>query len=146
MYNIIRHAHSGLRWIVLALLIIAIVNAFLKWRGKQSYGDSDTKINRFAMIFVHVQVLIGFVVYFISPKVQFAAASMKTAFTRFYLVEHLTIMLAAAILITFGHIRVKRRGDQIVKHKLLFWYYLIGLLLILLGIPWPFQEYGAGWF
>ena len=55
-------------------------------------------------------------------------------------------MLCAAVLITFGHMRMKRRDVDQAKFKLVFWYYIIGLLLILLGIPWPFQNYGAGWF
>lgn len=145
MFDFIKHAHSGLRWIVLALLLAAIVNAFLKWRGGNSYGESDTKLDKWAMLMVHIQVVMGFVVYSLSPKVIMAGASMKDPIARFFLVEHLTIMLIAAILITIGHARKKRKDTDTARFKTVFIFYLISLVVILAGIPWPWMGYGTGW-
>ncbi|MCB0559720.1 MAG: cytochrome B, partial [Phaeodactylibacter sp.] len=65
---------------------------------------------------------------------------------RFYSVEHLTIMILAIALITIGYSQAKKKVEAAQKFRATFIYYLIGLLLILAGIPWPFRFPGAGWF
>jgi len=146
MVNMFRHAHSGIRWIVLLLLIVAIVNAFMKWRSGKSFTDMDKKLFLFTMIFTHVQFIIGIVLYFTSPKVVFSGESMKNAVNRFYLVEHSLMMFLAVLFITIGYGKVKRLTDDTAKFKSGFTYYLIALVLLLAGIPWPFRGLGAGWF
>ncbi len=37
MYTILTHVHSGLRWIVLLTLLVAIVNAIGKTNGNRAY-------------------------------------------------------------------------------------------------------------
>lgn len=148
MLSGIKHAHSGLRWIVLILLLLAIVNAFNGWRSKNTYTDKDKKIHLFAMIFIHIQVLIGFISYYLNlgGKVNFGA--MKgNAVIRFFTVEHMTMMILAVIVITIGFSRSKKIQETPLRFRLIFITYLIGLVLILAGIPWPFREaLGAGWF
>jgi len=145
MYNILVHAHSGLRWIVLILLLLAIGNSLIKWLGKKPFGAGDQKINLFAMSSTHLQFLIGLVLYFISPKVIFEAEAMKNPTMRFFLVEHLSIMILAIAAITIGYSRAKRISEDGKKFRTAFIFFLIGLILILAGIPWPFQGYGTGW-
>lgn len=146
MQSILIHAHSGLRWVALILLLAAIGNAFSKWQGKKGYTDKDRKLGLFALIGVHVQLLLGLALYFISSKVIFSAESMKVAMNRFFLVEHPTLMIIAIALITVGYSRAKRGATDTGKFKTTFWFYLIGLILILAGIPWPSLGYGTGWF
>jgi putative Ca2+/H+ antiporter (TMEM165/GDT1 family) len=143
--NLLKHAHSGLRWIVLIALVWAIFNAFTKWRGQQDFKPADKGLNLFAMISVHLQFTLGLLLYFVSPKVVFAAESMKDPLFRFFLVEHLTIMLIGLVVVTIGHGRSKRATESALKFKTTFIFYLIGLVLILAGIPWP-PKHGAGWF
>ena len=146
MYNMLAHAHSGLRWVVLLLLIVAIGNAFASWKGQKSFQPKDKKLGLFAMTFTHIQFLIGLVLYFISPKVVFDASSMKNPTMRFFLVEHLVIMIIAIAVITIGYSRAKRIREDAKKFRTTFVFFLIGLILILAGIPWPFRGYGTGWF
>lgn len=146
MYDIIQHAHSGLRWVVLALILVAIFNAFNKWQNKGAWTPGDAAIYKYALLALHFQVLLGIIVYLISPKVIFAGSAMKDPIARFFLVEHLSIMLVAAILITIGQVRGKKKAEDVSKFKNLAIYYTIGLILILVGIPWPWQGLGTGWF
>ena len=145
MYNGLGHAHSGLRWIVLILLLAAIFNAFSK-KNSGTYSEGDRKLALFTMISTHVQFLIGIVLYFISPLVVFAAESMKNSVLRFYLVEHISLMLIAIVVITIGHKKSKTAADAAGKFKAISVFYLIALILILVSIPWPFRIEGAGWF
>lgn len=146
MYNMLKHAHSGLRWIALVLLIAAVVTAFLKWKNNNGYAEGNRKLFMFSMIFLHIQLLIGGALYFISPYVQFTADTMKNSVTRFYTVEHITMMILAAVLVTIGHSKSKKHSDATAKYKSVFVFYTIGLLLILAAIPWPFRGLGGAWF
>ena len=146
MYEMLKHSHSGIRWIVLILLVAAIVNALMKWQSGKEFTERDKKLNLFALIGTHVQLLIGLGLYFVSPKVIFAGESMKDAVNRFFLVEHLSMMLIAVILITIGYARSKRQADSTKKFKTSFIFYLIGLAIILYSIPWPGGDLGGSWF
>lgn len=142
MLEILKHAHSGLRWIVLILLITAIAAAFSKRKDGTPFNKETGKVPMFAMIATHIQVLLGLVLYFISPYVQFTAETMKTTVLRFYTMEHIFLMVIAITLITIGYSKAKKANSW----KSIFTFYLIGLILILGGIPWPFRNLGAGWF
>ena len=144
MMNGLLHAHSGLRWVVLVLLVAATFKALMKWRSNVSYSDGDRKLNLFAMISMHVQLLLGLVLFFMSGRVDFA--QMKDAMFRFFTVEHSVMMLAAIALVTIGHSKAKKATDDAKKFKTIFTFYLIALVLILAGIPWPFRGFGNGWF
>lgn len=140
-YNILVHAHSGLRWIVLLLLIYNIINIAMARSSNRALAAKDTKWSLFGMTSVHIQMLIGLVLYFISPKVQFSSNTMSNDVLRFFTMEHTLGMLIAIILITVAHRRVKSNSAAGA-----FWYYVLGLLVILVSIPWPFRGFGTGWF
>lgn len=146
MYEILRSAHSGLRWLVLLALILAIVNSLGKTKGGVTFSGKDKKKALFALIFTHIQFLIGLVLYFISPKVIFNSASIKDDVLRFFLVEHVSLMVLAIVLITIGYSKAKRIAMDGKKFKTILIYYTIGLILILASIPWPFRNLGGSWY
>lgn len=147
MYNGLLHAHSGLRWIVLLLLVITVVMAFMKWMSKDDgFSAGFKKLVTFNTIFFHIQFLIGVVLLFISPKVIFDADFMSNKIARFYGLEHALIMLIAVVLVTIGGAKMKRLSEITKKYKTVFIYNLIALLLVLAMIPWPFRGLGAAWF
>ena len=144
MYNLLKHSHSGLRWIILALLITAIITAYQKMSNKDTSDSKQPFL--FNLIGVHVQTLIGLTLYFISPKVQFVEGMMKSAELRFYGMGHIVMMIVAAIFVTIGYSKGKRQAAP-AKYKTLFIFNLIALLIILLAIPWPFRAgLGGSWF
>lgn len=145
MYNGLLHAHSGLRWILLVLLVLTIIKAFSGWFGNKEFTSGDKKVALFTLITTHIQLVLGFVLYFISPKVVFSGETMGNSILRFYTVEHITLMLIAIGLITAGYSMSKRTEESQAKFKKLAIYFTIGLILILVAIPWPFRIPGAGW-
>lgn len=145
MLNILKHSHSGLRWIILIFLIAAIIKALVGWKNNSQYKSSDKKLNLITMTIVHIQLLVGTVLYImhLGGKVNFSG--MKDSMVRFYTVEHLLMMILATIVITIGFSKSKRNPAS--ASKIVFISYLTGLVLILAGIPWPFRAaLGAGWF
>lgn len=146
MYNGLLHAHSGLRWILLVLIVWAIIKAISGWTGQKEYQKSDRLAALLALIFTHIQLLIGLGLYFISPKVKFESGIMESSLLRFYTVEHITMMIVAIALITFGFSSAKKLEASLAKHKRVAITYGIGLLIMIASIPWPFRGLGAGWF
>ncbi len=143
--EILKHAHSGLRWVVLGLLIYAIINAVRK-KGSSMYEKKDKMINLFTMISLHTQLLIGLILYFTSDKIKFDAGWMKQPMLRFYGMEHILMMVIAIVLVTIGRKKAEKIEAPYSKHQAIVKWYLLGLILILAAIPWPFRNLGAGWF
>lgn len=137
-------AHSGMRWIVLILIVVAIANA-LASRGKNKYEKKDKMINLFAMITMHTQLLIGMVLYFISPNVRFVEGWMKVKQLRFFGMEHILLMILAIVVITIGRKKAESEEMANKKHAVIAKWFIIGLILLLAGIPWPFRNFGTGW-
>jgi hypothetical protein len=143
--NILIHAHSGLRWVALILIIFAIFNAFAK-KGTALYEKKDKMLNLFAMISLHTQLLIGLILYFNSSKVNFVSGWMKNPLLRFYGMEHILMMIIALVVVTIGRKKAEKAEAPFTKHQLIAKWYLIGLIIILAAIPWPFRNLGAAWF
>ena len=142
------HAHSGLRYIALLLLVIALVNAFSNMKSGK-YAKKDKMMNLFAMVTLHIQLLIGLVLYFFGDKVAFSDwVGGGTAPHRFFAVEHILMMLLAIVFITAGRKKAENHAMDSYKHKLIVRYYGLGLILIFISIPWPFiyPELGLGYF
>jgi len=133
-YEILRYLHSGVRFIVLALVLVAIIQSLVGWLGHKTYSKGNRKLNLFAMISAHTQLLIGLALYFLSPFVQFGSNTMKDATTRYWTVEHIAMMVFALILITIGHSRSKKAVIPEDKHRAIAIFYLLAVIIIVVAI------------
>ena len=136
MYKILLGLHSGIRYIVIILFALALIMALVGLFGKKPYTSTNRKVNLFAMISAHIQLLTGLILYFYSPNVMLSnmGAAMKDASLRYWTVEHLVMMIFAVILITVGHSRSKKAIDAFNKHRAISLFYGLALLVILLAI------------
>jgi hypothetical protein len=131
VYSFTKDLHSGFRYVVFILVLVAIIQSVIGWLGRKPYTEVNRKINLFALISAHVQLLIGIVLYFLSPYVQFNSATMKNDTTRYFTVEHWVMMLIAIVLITIGHSKSKKKVLPEAKHKTIAIFYLIAFLVII---------------
>ena len=136
MYSTLFGLHSGLRYIVLLLLAAALLLSLIGLFGKKPYSEMNRKVNLFAMISTHTQFLVGLILYFFSPMVNYSnmAEAMSNATTRYWTVEHSVMMLFAIVLITLGHSRSKKAKDAVNKHRAIALYYGLAVLVILVAI------------
>lgn len=138
MYSIVKHLHSGFRYAVLLLVLLAIIGALVGWFGQKKYTDGNRKLNLFAMIAVHTQILIGLILYFISDFTQAAFANwgeaMKDKTLRYWALEHVVMMLLAMVIITVGHVKAKKSDADINKHRNIALYYTLALIVIVAAI------------
>lgn len=148
MYEILQYTHSALRYLLLALLIFTTLRSLTAWITGGHYYNSDERAAFSTVLFTHIQLVLGLVLYFTSEKVRFGGMGevMKNDVLRFFTVEHITMMLLAVILITIGRSRAKKAYSELDKHRRIAIFFLIALLLIFFAIPWPFlRDFSTGW-
>ncbi|MDD3005433.1 hypothetical protein [Flavobacterium sp.] len=135
-YEILQKAHSGWAYLVLLFLIIAVVNAFIGYSSKKQFTAKDRKIALFALMFTHIQLLFGLILYFVSPLGKAVLGQMKDPALRLTSLEHPLINIIAIILITIGWSKHKKLTDSNAQFKTFAVFYTIGLVLILSRIPY----------
>lgn len=143
--EVLQAVHSYLAYVVLAILLIAVVNAIIGFAGDRMFTlEKDFRISLFALILVHLQLLLGLILYFISANglnalVNEGMGGLNSA-ARLLAVEHPFVNILAVVLITIGWSRHKKFMEARKKFKSISIFYSLGLLLILSRIPW------AQWF
>ena len=140
MDSTIKTLHSYWAYLVIIILIAAVINALIGLFGKKEYGAKDFRVSLFTLIVSHIQLLIGLILYFVSPKFEqwsiMGSEVMKTASVRLYLVEHPLINIIAIVLITIGYSKHKKKLTSKYKLKIIAIFYTIALVLFLSRIPW----------
>ena len=136
MYTFIQKFHSGWAYLALLLLFFAIVNAAIGMSSKKEFTAKDRKIALFGLIAAHIQLLVGFILYFVSPLGSEAFGLMKDAALRLTSLEHPLTNIIAIVLITIGWSKHKKAATSEAKFKSIALFYGLGLALILSRIPW----------
>lgn len=136
MYYFLQKFHSGWAYLVLLLLTIVVLLSIVGYISKKEFTATNRKLALFALILSHVQLLIGLILWVISPIGKAALSDMSNSATRLTALEHPLINIIAIILITIGWSKHKKISDGINIHKNFSIFYGLGLLLILIRIPW----------
>ncbi len=134
MYTGLLHTHSALRYVLLLLLVIVVAKSLVGLLNNKPFEKADEKMTLWLMIATHTQLLIGIVLFFISPAVQFGSNTMKDAVTRYWTVEHSFTMIVAVILITLARTSIKKLNEDKAKHKRVFILTSVALVLIVAAI------------
>lgn len=141
MYSILTHSHSGLRWVLLAMMVYVLFSNHNIHHGQRK------RVNWILLTYVTfiLQLLLGFILYFISPYVSFKSGFMGNSLLRFYTIEHILGMLIAFHLMLIAVIKIRRQPSDKWNRTVRI-YFGLALLVTLLSIPWPFRGFGTGWF
>jgi hypothetical protein len=131
IYEILKDAHSGWRYVVILMLLVAFINALSGYIGKKEYTEGNRKLNVFALISTHIQFLLGLFLYFMNDWYK---ADSSAAIGRYWKMEHIGMMIFAVILVTVGNARSKRPGSDLIKHRTIFIYFGLALLVITAAI------------
>jgi uncharacterized membrane protein len=136
MYDIIQKLHSGWAYVAFLLLVVAVINSFIGVFSKKEFTNNSRKIALFALAAIHTQLLIGIIVYVVSPLGFASLGQMKDATLRLTSLEHPIMNLIGITLITIGWMKHKKQTTSESKFKIFSIYYSLGLVLILSKIPW----------
>src|SRR3970040_188282 len=136
MYELLQKFHSGWAYLALLLLVVAAINSIIGLIGKKEFTAKDRKIAIFGLIGTHTQLLIGLILYFVSPLGFASLGQMSDKALRLTSLEHPLINIIAIALITIGWSKHKNLTTSESKFKTFSIFYGLGLLLILSRIPW----------
>lgn len=140
MYLALLYTHNLTRWIVLIAAVAALALALTGRFGKQPFGKQHRIANLVFVSSMDLQLVLGLLLYFVSPLIQSGLANMSAAMgdatLRFFLVEHSFYMIVALALAHVGSVMVRKAKDDGAKHtRTLIWFGL-SLVVVLAGIPW----------
>ena len=140
MYQSLLYIHSWSRWFVIVFGLIAVYRAYVGWTSRRPFLSADNGVGASFSGFMWLQVLIGLGLYFgLSPwglNAMKQAGAMKDPTKRFFGLEHVVVMILAAIVAQVGRIVVKKTADATRKHKKALAYFGVALVLVLIMIPW----------
>jgi hypothetical protein len=139
LHTILNSVHSYNRYFILAALAFVLFRSYRGWLGQQTYDKTDNAAGAALVGLSHLQLLLGLVMYCYTSAYSRAAmqdfgAAMKNEWLRYFGVEHITMMVAAVVLIQVGRSRSKKAVDDPTKHKRMAVYVTIALLLILASL------------
>jgi len=143
MYITLLTIHSLVRWLVLTSLLFAIYRAYHVWFSGKSFSKSDKTVRLITATISNIQLGVGLCLYFISPIIDYFLHNykevVKVGGIRFFGIEHSLMMLIALIVISIGSVKVKSKSKDNEKFRTMAIWFTIGLLIILISIPWPFS-------
>jgi len=145
MYSSFLFFHSIFRWLVLLSLLYAIYRAAIGLARNKAYSKADDSIRHRTATVAHIQLIIGFVVYILSPVVKYYFSAEKPAGKEpfFFGILHIGLMLVSIVVITIGSSLAKRKPTDRLKFKTQLLWFSIGLIIIIIAIPWPFSPLAA---
>ena len=139
MYSTVQILHSYWAYLTLLVLVLAVLNAMVGFFKNKDFSlAKDLRISLFALIFCHIQLVIGLILYFVSPRFEAwqTGGIMSDNLLRLLLVEHPLTNIIAIALITIGWSKHKKELTSKRKFGKIAVFYGIGLFLILLRIPY----------
>ena len=124
--------HNLLRWVVVVFFVVAIVSAIVA----QRWTPAQNSLSRWFSVIFGVQVLVGLILWFVSPLVQSSLSDMGAAMgdptRRFFVLEHPLLMIVSVILVDIGG----SRGRKTDNPRVALVFYLIAAAAVAYAIPW----------
>lgn len=140
MYSFLLSLHSIIAYLVIGLLLANVLHAAMGVSGNKPFQSSSAKVALFGLIFSHIQLLVGLILFFQSPYFSALGQGMKEAMQdpmiRKMAVEHPFTNILAIVMITIGHVTYKKMESDELKFKRILMFYGAGLLLLLSRIPY----------
>ena len=141
MYPLVLTLHSLVRWAIVIIGVVAVVRAFMGWRGGKPWAQLDDRLGLIFTSVMDLNLLLGLLLYFALSDITKAAfrdfgAAMSDPGLRFFAVEHILIMIIAVVVAHIGRSRSKKAASDAGKHKQAAIFFTLAMVLVLLAIPW----------
>jgi uncharacterized membrane protein len=142
MYGFLLALHNWGRWAIIIAGVLAIIAALRARNSSATTGADKTAL--IFMIIADLQLLVGLVLYFVSPFVQtFLAApgeAMGDSGLRYWGLEHALVMVIAIALVHVGRIAGRKAPTPAKKYGRMAIWFAVALVLMLVMTPWPFMS------
>jgi len=137
MYPFLLYLHNLLRWVILIVGFVAVVTAIRGAFARTRWTGQHNALGRVFTISVDIQLLVGLLLYFVFSPITTGAfghfsQAMQASHIRFFLVEHMPVMIVAIVLVHIGAARARRLDSP--RPAAIF--YTIAMILFVIAIPW----------
>lgn len=146
LYELLLAFHGMWRWLIVVLAVVATGRGLAGWMNRGAWTPGDDRTGKWLVLTLDVQLLLGVLLYVMSPVTRGAMGDMGSAMAdtvlRYWTVEHLLGMGAAIVVAHIARARSRRVEDDRRRHRWAALGYGAALLIILVNMPWPFLAYG----
>ena len=140
MHPAILATHSLVRWLVLGTGVYAVFRCWRGWMQRGSWTTADAGAVKLYVNALNLQLVVGLVLYAVSPLIRGAlanmGAAMKDAPVRYFVVEHLTVMLVAIALGHIGAARLRRATSDSARFQTATIWIGVSVAAVAGFIPW----------
>lgn len=131
MHELALLLHSWVRWIAIISGILATASAF------SSTSGGGSRWSRIFTIALDVQFLLGLILLLTLDLFANMGETMRDPVSRFYAVEHGTIMFIAIALAHMGKVLARKAKTPASARTRALVCYGLATVLLLVGTPWP---------
>ncbi|HEX4935802.1 MAG TPA: hypothetical protein VFV33_21630, partial [Gemmatimonadaceae bacterium] len=121
MHTLTLATHNIVRWLVLAAGLWAVVRCWMGWRSRAVWSEKDAGAVKLFVNALSLQFVVGIVLYAVSPLIRAGltdmGAAMKTASVRYFVVEHVLVMLVAIALGHIGAAKIRRAESDSARFQ-----------------------------
>ncbi len=143
------HSHNLLRYLIIIFGIWAIIKLYQSRKNRLPLGNKERKPAFILMILMDIQFLFGLLLFYFNhyidklSKLSYSEWDFKS---KFFLREHVPMMIVALILIHIGYNATKKNNlSDAKKYKKVLTFYILAYIIIIASIPWPIRNVGVGW-
>jgi len=140
IFDVVLLIHSYWRWLVLGSVIFMIIKSYISLKKNNIFTQKDKRIQNVVLGVFYVQLILGFILYYLSPLVKHFFQNMSEAIhlreQRFFSIEHALMMFVAVVIVTMASVKLNKKQRDIDKHKTNLKWFALVLLIIIINIPW----------
>jgi hypothetical protein len=118
----------------------ALLRGYLGWIGRRVWSPVDRRAGLFFTVSLDLQLLLGLALALTSPLAatlwRDPGAAMAMEAARYFVLEHVPLMLVGLVLAHVGSTRARRGERARGKHRQAALWYSLSMLSILVAIPW----------
>ena len=128
MANMLFYAHSGWRYVVILVAIVAIAKFLIGWLANQQWSKFDRVLSVLFPVSIDIQWLLGLLLYVLAPQAWFHGRGSVTFW------EHFTIMTLAVAAAHYGSIRARKQPEAVDRFRTLAIWSIVASVLVGLGV------------
>ncbi|MBK8246604.1 MAG: hypothetical protein IPK85_04280 [Gemmatimonadetes bacterium] len=140
LYQIILASHNAFRWLVVLAGVWAGFRVWRGWMSRAGCAEADLNVGRLFVNATSIRFVLGLVLYAISPLIRQGMAdmgtAMRTAGVRYFMVEHVFMMLVSIALAHIGLAKVKKATTDSARFQSATIWWGIAVASVLGFIPW----------